>query len=281
MRTLVILGNGFDLDLGWKTSYNHFFNSYWGNCTKQWIPDLQERDNWCDLEGYLRQRTINLTNDGIDVERLWRDWLRCKSNIWEYFNQGKETGVFDTKTDSCAYHLLRKIKNADIISFNYTEPQYYTDNSFLDIPIKHIHGSLYDGLTGSNMRLGIDSLVECKYLSADKIKPLLKSVNNNLTSYFLKSMKEVSTIIVFGHSFGITDSDYFKPLLERMSNNIIKDKTLFIITRDASTMEIIKNNMSTYGIIYNNLILSDNDIREIHTDKTYDNIDFQEMLSLI
>ncbi len=27
MKTLIILGNGFDLDLGWKTSYNDFFQA--------------------------------------------------------------------------------------------------------------------------------------------------------------------------------------------------------------------------------------------------------------
>ncbi len=28
-RTIIILGNGFDLDIGWKSSYNDFYRAKW------------------------------------------------------------------------------------------------------------------------------------------------------------------------------------------------------------------------------------------------------------
>lgn len=278
MKTLVILGNGFDLDLSWKTSYSNFFNSYWGSCTKQWIPDLQDKNNWYDLEGYLRQRATVLTMEGID--KLWYDWLKCKSNIWEYFRRGKENGIFETNTNSCAFSLLSKLSNTVVYSFNYTEPNYYIDG-LPKIVINHIHGALWDGLTGSEIRLGIDSSVECNFKNAAKMKPLLKSVDNKWTYNFLKSMKEASSIIVFGHSFGVTDSDYFKPILDRMVTNNYKGKTMYIVTNNNDSMNEIKNNMSSYGINYNHLILSDNDIREIYTVNGIEDNSFQKMLSII
>lgn len=276
MGTLVIIGNGFDLDLGWKTSYSHFFNSYWGNCTKQWIPDLQEQENWCDLEGYLRRRAVNLKENGI--ERLWLDWLRCKGSIWEYFSRGKDNGVFDTDTDSCAYQFLSCLTKSIIFTFNYTKPNYYIDG-LPTLNLNHIHGALWDGNAGSEMRLGFDASAECKYKNVDKMKPLLKSIDNKLTSTFLQSMKESSTIIVYGHSFGITDSDYFKPILARMVDNRISEKLLYIVTRNETSMKEIIHNMFSYGIDYNDLLLSNNKIIEIYTEKTKENTAFQEMTS--
>lgn len=275
MDTLVIIGNGFDIDLGWKTSYSHFFNSYWGNCTKQYIPDLKEQDNWNNLEGYLRRRAIDL-NEG-DVEKLWFDWLKCKSNIWEYFRRGKENGIFETDTDSCAYHLLTCLSQSVIFTFNYTEPNYYI-SGLPCFKFNHIHGALWDGNSGSEIRLGFDTSVKCKFKNAEKIKPLLKSIDNNLTTSFLKSIKEASTIIVYGHSFGITDSDYFKPILERMIDDRISGKLLYIVTRNEMSMKEIKNNMASYEIDYNELMLSNNEIIEIYTEKKKENTDFKEMI---
>lgn len=59
MQTLIILGNGFDLDLGWKTSYKDFFqakqDSFYLYNNLSYIKQMIEGECWYNLEGYLRQ----------------------------------------------------------------------------------------------------------------------------------------------------------------------------------------------------------------------------------
>ena len=61
-KKVFIIGNGFDLDLGWKTSYRDFVSSdYWplknnaANCPMaEYLKLRTEADRWYDLESMLK-----------------------------------------------------------------------------------------------------------------------------------------------------------------------------------------------------------------------------------
>ena len=56
-ETLIILGNGFDLDLGWKTSYAEFYQAKKARFAEfngmRYIQDMVQGEHWHDLEGYI------------------------------------------------------------------------------------------------------------------------------------------------------------------------------------------------------------------------------------
>ena len=73
MKTLYIIGNGFDLNLGLKTSYKDFYQHYMSvESTTKSIADLKDSismdySSWSDLELALGQYTIELkTLDEFD-----------------------------------------------------------------------------------------------------------------------------------------------------------------------------------------------------------------------
>lgn len=66
-RKVFIIGNGFDLDLGWKTGYRDFVSSkYWPLKDKdpysmmaQFLKEKTEIDRWYDLESMLKVYASN------------------------------------------------------------------------------------------------------------------------------------------------------------------------------------------------------------------------------
>lgn len=81
MDNMIVLGNGFDIDLGLKTSFKRFVESF----EFLSIPDIplikkiKERsvENWYDLEGLLRNELIAYSLSpsvecAEDVNNAWR-----------------------------------------------------------------------------------------------------------------------------------------------------------------------------------------------------------------
>ena len=54
-KTLVILGNGFDLDLGWKTSYSDFYkekqHKFESLKGMSYVHEMITEGHWYNLEG--------------------------------------------------------------------------------------------------------------------------------------------------------------------------------------------------------------------------------------
>ena len=89
MQTLIILGNGFDLDLGWKTSYKDFFqaeqDSFYQYNNLSYIKQMIEGECWYNLEGYLRQCVLNVGQ--TEVKLLNDFWQICSNLMLDYFSK--------------------------------------------------------------------------------------------------------------------------------------------------------------------------------------------------
>lgn len=256
-KTLVILGNGFDLDLGWKTSYNNFFLSKKQRFNEfngmPYIQEMISEGHWNNLEGYLRNCVVNATNNTI--ESLNYFWIMCRNLIGEYLRKNT-SAIYNTNHESCAYKFLRTLSSSNVISFNYTNP--FKMLGIDNIDILHLHGSLDKIISGAEIRLGIDSTVisENTLAKDELLKYIIKTYENSNIDVFFNELKKSENIIIYGHSFGITDSDYFKPFFKAIIDGKLMNKNIYIVTYNDKSLQDIKDNMLSYGIDYSELVFS-------------------------
>lgn len=286
-KTIVIIGNGFDLDLGWKTSYKDFLTSdkfsimgeprYVMKYTRELF--LRMGNNWYDLEGFMRECIEKATEDEIDV--LNDFWNICRDKIYDYLTpeEDKRQQVFNTNTNSCAYMFLQSIADTIVFSFNYTTP--YNITHLPEHKITYMHGALEHGMSWMDIKLGIDLHVTNKLAWTDKLKPYLKAYGSDKKDLLLAAINDADKIIIYGHSLGITDSDYFQPIFSQIIDGKLPNKSLFFVTKNAITMQCIKDNMSKYGIDYNKLLFATNECKSIYTEAGVNNPDFQELLTIV
>lgn len=286
-NTIVILGNGFDLDLNWKTSYKDFLTSDKFSImgkpryVMKYTNELFQRmgDNWYDLEGFMRECVEKATEEELDILNYF--WNVCRNKIYDYLTpkDEKQRQIFKTNTNSCAYLFLQKISDAKVFSFNYTLP--YVLTHLPEHEIVYMHGALEHGLSWSGIKLGIDLHVKNKLAWTDKLKPYLKAYGSDKKDELVMAAKKANSIIIFGHSLGITDSDYFEPIFTNIIDGHLSKKDIFFITKNAFTMQGIKDKMSEYGIDYNKLLFAANKCKNIYTENGVDNVDFQEVIKFV
>lgn len=204
MQTLIILGNGFDLDLGWKTSYKDFFrakqDSFYRYNNLSYIKQMIEGECWYNLEGYLRQCVLSV--EQTEVKQLNDFWQICSNFMLDYFS--KNISEFKTNHNSCAYRLMTTLNDSVVYTFNYTNP--FVKEGIKEPEIHFIHGKLEGSFNGTQMKLGVDmGVVQENGLSKDYyLKPLLKSDANTEKDGLLCQLKESHNIIIYGHSLSIT-----------------------------------------------------------------------------
>ena len=279
-NTLIILGNGFDLDMGWRTSYADFYRSNYQSFNSinrmSYIANLISGQHWYDFEGYLRRCICDVTEDKLDELNLF--WIFCRNRIGDYLSKDD---IYTTNFNSCAYTFLQNIHDAKIVSFNYTNP--YKRIHLPSKNINHIHGSLDNRLTGAELKFGVDTKVINENILAqnDLLKHIIKSTD---TSYFydiLLDLKGATNIIFYGHSLGITDSDYFKSFFERVIDGKITKKNIYIVTYDFCSLQSIIQNLSFYEIDYSKLLLSDIRITPIYTSQGVNDASFRQLIEIL
>ena len=307
-RIVLILGNGFDLDLGLETSYKAFWESEF--CPKDYpaplIHHLNQRwgDNleavkWYDLENellnYYNSRKDNpdypdvISQELLDYVRRFNEYdYTCRSYsaideemqelvklgygvfnqlpCWAYiplqddFKQSQSwrdrkalqlikeglckylTSIDKPIPDSLssAFHLLLALKKTaeagdfiDIFTFNYTRVQ-FRGHSIDDIPVHYMHGNCQDGKIIIGTRDDLKVAKEYDFL--------LKAMDDSFTPPdIVTPLKEADEVIIFGHSLGENDRQYFAPFFLRQAdydNPVRKDITIF--TRDDNSKVEIK-----------------------------------------
>lgn len=278
-NVLVIWGNGFDIDLGWKTSFtdvcrSRVFIDGMRHFQYDYLSELQDKNYWCDLELYLRDMLIK-SHFATGWEPL-EFWVMTFWKIYEYLYPSKASpNTYCTDKTSCAYRFLNRISNAKIISFNYTSP--FKMIGLKEREIVHIHGDLEDA---NSIKLGVDKSIIDYVNNVEEYSKILKTYNNDNVERFISAIKNSSTIIVYGHSLGITDSDYFKPMFDMLINNK-EPKKLFFITKNGNSLQQMKKNLQSYSIDFNKMLCSNNSIEIIYTKENITLPKFNELLTLI
>jgi len=293
-KTLLVIGNGFDLDLNLKTSYGNFLNSHFftdnlsiGRETSNvyyseninifdYLKGCQNIKGWIDVEaelGNLASRKVqDLDENNRIYNRLAKVSEKEKSTFQDLrmalFDYLQNLNYNDVNENSLALELLKILnekENVEIITFNYTDINKlasFINCDRIEIPISYMHGSLTsrtkDGDT--SIILGFQDDIEID----DSYCFMIKSHSPYYTSHNIKSkLDQADEVIFFGHSLGSTDYPYFadffrKQCVAKPDNEKIKVR---IFTYDEESRQ--------------NILIQLRNMNEKHTQMLYEYCDFK------
>lgn len=276
---ILILGNGFDLDLGMKTKYSDFMNSkIWENAKKKddvlsykiidYIEKKSKLENWFDVEAELLYYALDVT-DGTYYTPQVTDrggFEVFQTKLKEYLLNEQENAKIEhysaalTVMNNVIYNGLF----TNIYTFNYTNVSRLMGkvNIPVKIPITYMHGSLEKN---DNIVLGIetDKQIHKDYHFLFKTNNRFYSSNN-----LIEALEKAHEIVFFGHSINGMDFPYFKDFFKKQSlpSKDFKRKRITIFTFDNESEERIRDNFREEGINLRDL-MSRNELMFIETKK--------------
>lgn len=271
---ILVLGNGFDLDLGLHTRYSEFWESErWTElkktCPEYYLITSLERyritNHWFDLESGLQDGAAKLLrklNDSFDNKKYHESFQILKGELKSYIKNQQKT--FEPNTNSVAEQIMHAIDSnkslKSIYTFNYTDIIGISKRFHISKlpPVNYIHGSLYPN---DDIILGIE--VEDFSLIPSQLTFLIKSNSPFYhSSNLLDDLEMSENVIFFGHSINGMDFPYFKDFFARLvglPQELNKKKNVTIITYDMESEMQIKDNFRRNGIdvrsLYNKVTL--------------------------
>jgi len=152
---IALIGNGFDLAHGYKTSFKDFAKNNSSVYFKRYVRYLygrkfaKNKEKWTDFEKIIRDSTIDILKSDDQINKLYKkskckswdeftnnldnDFSRLSDEIMNYLNMAQKQHEFKPKNSIKRYLN----DNSYIINFNYTDiAERYTSNIF------YIHGSI-------------------------------------------------------------------------------------------------------------------------------------------
>lgn len=235
---LLIIGNGFDLNLGLKTSYTDFINSnefadgLVDNKLCKYLKEIHDLQHWVDIERELKyypnQAKVSINDVAIEFEQL------CTS-LKKYLC---EIDKSDININSDAYRIYQSLVQKyqgrfNVIDFNYTStinklntiyfPQYVSGNSHIKI-----HGSIKN----NNIIFGVEDSAN---ISQSYIF-LKKSFASNFGEFSVGTeLRKSPEIIFFGISLGESDHSHFNTFFMECSDDekIKKNITFYFYGKDS------------------------------------------------
>ena len=251
-ETLLIVGNGFDLSMGFKTSYGNFMkSSYFPNKETSTLcsylhKQYEENMGWIDIENELSEYSRILTtkklnakkfNTILDIDSLREEYDELKSSL-KFYLQEETKRAFGPSPDNPAKRVIDQLPaNSKIISFNYksiiermTRDRFCTSKGNL----LHIHGSLapYDDIV-----FGVEDSAK---LSKEHVF-LYKAHSRHLkVQEFSDWLNSAERIIFYGYSLGDTDRQYFEKFFRKLcSSDSIYTELIFYYYGQASYDNLI------------------------------------------
>lgn len=268
MNILFMIGNGFDINLGMKTSYSNFYEYYLSipcdnNIINKFKKDIDNPKNkkWSDLELALGKYSINIDNED-DYILIIED---INKNLKEYLASENNNYVIDVLTDFVKSELMNFVKyfsnkskatynsyvkeecnkNYNFISFNYTNtlekifkvtPPLTVSNkninnklySIIINKIIHVHGTLND-----SMILGVNDETQISnfLLRTNRVKEYLIKPEMNENSETLRD-EECSKLISEANIviiYGMSIGDTDKYWWEMLMKKFISDPEMIIV----------------------------------------------------
>lgn len=279
---LLILGNGFDIDLGLKTKYSDFAKSpYWDELMKNVFEEVshdlltvlkeaQKTETWFDIEQVMYDYVTSLSRYGYNVSEDKKEFEKLLEALIQYLDSVQKKHTYNNK--SIAYRVLKEmVENGStkIYTFNYTSVQQLSDYFHLEInasAITHVHGAL----DNKSIILGIlaDPSVSIKEEYSFMYKDNSRFyMSNNMYEDFDKAKE----IVFFGHSINGMDFPYFKDFFIKQSgmDGDYKRKSITIFTFDDDSDIQIRNSIRRAMVDLTQLFRR-NSIQFIQTKRLYD-----------
>lgn len=239
--TIFVVGNGFDLNLKLKTSYNEFINSelvkeYSNKHQNGLIKFLYEKNklSWIDIERELKEYSEYLMTDrpfGTDTaetqfdrqkKEFRKDYNELCDILKKYLKEVTKE-IPSEHTKSAAYKVLEekvcKKGTYCILNFNYTDTIKkiincdFNDGSrtHQNSHIQYVHGNLEEDIVfGIEDKASVDTSHVFLYKSHNQKQDI-----SSLRRYLDESLN----IIFFGYSLGETDHSYFDEFFKHYSTH--------------------------------------------------------------
>jgi hypothetical protein len=248
-KKVFIVGNGFDLNLGWRTKYKHFIKSHFcpihpagsGSCPMdEYLARKIEVERWYDLECILRDYAAyghESHRKADPKDELFFNELR--GSLSEYIKQESKKEI---DTDSLAVRVLKAVLAngyfTSIYTFNYTDLYKIAEKAGIHswFDFKFVHGNV----NNNSIILGVDSNSELREGYAYLRKGYSEHYRTNYIHYDLQECDEV---VFFGHSLGDMDYPYFRDFFYTQSHCVNRKdgKRITIFTKDNhSRIEILE-----------------------------------------
>ena len=284
MATVIIIGSGFDLDLGLQNSFQEY-NNYRLNLT---YGDKK----WSNLEEAYRNEVIKWYKSGKDEQEAIRINIFWQAHTLHlsYFLTEKSDS-FCLNKNSCAYRLLQALTNRSrTYTFNYTNPYDYVDV----IPVyefTHLHGEYFrdtfannKAVMSQNMNLiiGIDkNCIPEDGINHAYIRPMVKEYHISYKETdIISSLDSAEVVIFFGFSMGIVDYVYFDKFFSSVIDGDNNCKMVYYVTWDNNSYRGFIQNISRFGVDLDKLNRQVS-IVPIYTNQGPDNKKFVDMLEFV
>ena len=263
-NNLIVIGNGFDKNLGLKTCYSDFIASReFQNLTKQNNDIAIELTNelglqkWIDIEIFLKRFSLQSNRPDVVEEHF----EKLKNALIAYL-ESIDVSTMDKTSD--AYKLISTLhKDSIILNFNYTDTvkAIMRECGVSDVEISkrviHVHGTLID----KDIIFGVEDSAR---INVSKHVFLQKSSNINYKAFDITDYLNWDTnLYVFGHSLGETDTPYFQTFVDEIlefkpqhaghekrifnlyyhGNQSLNDLNLRIVSMTNSNLRIFKKNV--------------------------------------
>lgn len=245
-NTLYFIGNGFDLFHNLNTRYSDF---------RKWLVNNRYTDFVSAMEllfpklqdgKYLLWKDFEKSLESANLQKAHHDFFQGTDDGWfDEDVQGRVIERINPHLNKIPYllrqwlqstpidnvpRLLNLSKESLYLSFNYTlllEDVYYIPSSH----VLHIHNSIQDekpfitghsflydenGITTENINIEKSTQQIAKELNGLR-KPVDSIINKN--SMFFDSLKNITQVVVFGHSLSDIDSLYFTKVIHQVKDD--------------------------------------------------------------
>lgn len=248
-NTLFIIGNGFDLAHGIKSSYWNF-REWLGNNRSNLIGMMDiffsnQRDVWSNIEqalGEYNEESILdycRPDEEFDYDHSLSSSARVEDSPMTFFQPVLEEfrDAFRDWVDSIEIRGIKKLyrlnPDSRYLSFNYTDTL-ETEYGITTNQVTHIHGSRLNDeeyIIGHNNNRNPSSVWDDDGLIFEQqayeniivwMNEFTKQYNRNIANHssFFDSLYDIKQIIVIGHSMSKVDWPYFREIIKNIGKEI-------------------------------------------------------------
>lgn len=253
---VLVIGNGFDLDLGLKTKYFDFVQSgMWDSFYSSFNKDSD------DLSSYL-YKLAEEDSRWFDIENGITKYVQEKESKQDFSKVEEDHYFFDVLLDNFGAYLFGLVlDNINKESPAYRMSEIFNKSGFFDViySFNHllyndsievelgqdpvfVHNNLWDPVLG----IAEDGCKSREYSFLKKVnhQPPLQSTN------MLSDLKKADEVVIYGHSVNAIDKVYFEDFFRQASEETgrIPKKRVTIVTHNSESICSISENIADMGV---------------------------------
>ena len=281
-ETIAILGNGFDLALGMKSSYRNFYENkdFWPFEPKTKNTSVRIRqmtgldkflhnnmqENWYNLENLLAKYAKGITSVSKEqVEYDEKCFEKLKKSLFDFINfaQHQDLRISSLNKAKRFIEAIFQFRRPKIYTFNYTAFDHFAALfGFENKQPITLHGSI----DSKNIVVGVDNDLDIprEYNFLKKMAgPTYKSSN------LVLDLMDAEEVLIFGHSLAQNDFNFFEPFFKKYSNEYISNSNklckIRIFTANNKSKNDVLANIAEMNNNKINLIFVQTDLKCIRT----------------